>query len=433
MSSALSVRGRAAEVRAALEGELEPQALQDASGRLVVDEMEPELVVQPVDEYGVTRTLAEAAESRAAVIVAGSGSRLGLGNAPEAYDIALSLAQLDGVVAFEPDDLTITVQPGVRLRELRALLDQHERLLPLDPPGDDTTTVGGMVAANAHGPMRHAFGTARDWLIGVRVVHAGGVTAKAGGRVVKNVTGYDMMKLYCGSLGSLGAIVECAFKLAPRPRFETPFAIACRSARDASAAVLDAWDAGLALHAAEVLSPPAAHRVLGVTHWCVLGRAAGGRAAVDRTLRDLSRAATRNGGDLQPVEESCWSTWKAAFAPGPLNLRCAVQPAQVAEAAEVLDRRFTGAAPLLSATVSAGVIRAALEPGRIRSATLVTHAHEVVARRGGSVVVESAPVSLKRQIDVFGALRPDFLIMKRLKDELDPHGIMSPGRFVGRI
>lgn len=409
----------------------------DTSGldAFAVDGVAPEALVEPSTIADLQTILTEASAVDVSVVPVGGGTHMGAGNVPAAYDVALSLGRLDRVVEYEPADLVVTVEAGVRLVDLQELLSTQRQFLPLDPPCDPAATIGGLIAANAYGPLRHAFGTARDWLIGIRVVHADGSLSKSGGRVVKNVTGYDMHKLYVGSLGSLGVIAEVTLKVAPQPQMESPIAIACRSAAHGSELLLAAHDAGLALHALELLSPPAAHAVLDQPTWCLLARVAGGPGAVARTLREIEVASSATGTAVETlVGDSAWQAWSSAFRPNHLALRVSVSPSLVGDAMQMLDRRLAGAGAHLSATVTAGIIRANMAPSRnTRPAAIVGIVREVASRYSGSVVVDAAPPLLKRGIDVFGPLRSDYPIMKRLKDEFDPKRTLAPGRFIGRL
>jgi glycolate oxidase FAD binding subunit len=401
-----------------------------------VDAAIPDVAVAPSTVDGVQAVLAEASECGLAVLPFGGGTHMGAGNAPEAYDVALSLRRMSRIIAHEPADLTVTVEPGVTLYALQETLAAHRQTLPLDPPcGFGATTIGGLLGSNASGPLRHAYGTARDWLLGVRVVHADGMSSKSGGRVVKNVTGYDMHKLYVGSLGTLGVIVEATFKLAPLPKTERTVAIECHSAREAARIALSAHDEGLSLHAAELLSPPAAHAITGDARWTLLARVAGGEAAVGRSLRELSALAATFGASVQERDGVvAWRAWSEAFRPEPLSLRVCVMPSAVADTIQVLDRQFIGGAGLLSSTITAGVIRARLHPSReARAHTLASDAADVASRHEGFAVIDAAPMSLKRQIDVFGSPRSDLAIMRRLKEQFDPKRVLAPGRFVGRL
>lgn len=195
-----------------------PVVVKDGSSERAVDDRVPSALVEPASVEQVQQTLAEASNDQLYVLPAGGGRHAHLGNVPIAYDIALSTADLSQILDHEPADMTATVESGVRMVDLQSELASHGQQLPLDPPGMELATIGGLLGADVSGPLRHAYGTARDWLIGIRVAHADGSVSKAGGRVVKNVSGYDMHKLYVGSLGSLGVIVEATFKLAALPR-----------------------------------------------------------------------------------------------------------------------------------------------------------------------------------------------------------------------
>ena len=416
--------------------DLEPgQIVETQLERFAVDGATPDMAVEPANLEQLARVLTEAHEAGLGVLPFGGGVHMALGNHPEAYDVALPVTRMDRVLEYEPADLTVTVEAGIRLTDLQARLAQHGQFLPLDPPGSARATIGGILATNASGPLRHGFGTARDWLLGIRVVHGDGTVTKGGGRVVKNVAGYDMPKLYIGSLGTLGVIAEATFKVAPLPKSQSTIAVACDSPHGAGTLLFAAHDAGLALHAAELLSPPASYAVVGEPRWMLLLRAAGGMGAVDRTLRDAHELAAGMGAHFEIRDgPQTWRAWDEAFSQGELALRINVLPARVPDAIEVLDRRFIGSEPRLSATVSAGVIRAVLRPtSEARAGALVVRAREIAERFDGAMIVEAAPPALKRQIDVFGPLRPDFTIMKRLKEEFDPARTLAPGRFVGRL
>src|SRR5574338_934537 len=207
MSSGVA-SSRIDEFRAALARSISPAQVSDCElDAVTVDGMRPHLVVAPTTEAELAGVLAQAHAFGLSAVPYGAGSHITMGNIPSKYDVAISMRELSRIVAHEPADLTVTVEPGVRLSHLQAVLREDNQFLPLDPPCAHAT-IGGLIATAAQGPMRYAFGTVRDWLIGVRVVHADGRVSKAGGRVVKNVAGYEMTKLHCGSLGTLGLISE---------------------------------------------------------------------------------------------------------------------------------------------------------------------------------------------------------------------------------
>ncbi|TMD15975.1 MAG: FAD-binding oxidoreductase [Chloroflexi bacterium] len=191
-------------------------AAQERQG-LTVDGVIPSRVVHPQDLEEAAGTLRLCAQAGAGVVVVGGGTQLRLGAPPRRFDVALVTDRLDRLLEYEPADLTCRVQAGMKVEALQAELGRNGQWLPLDPPSPDRATIGGMVAANACGPARARYGSVRDWVIGITVAYPSGAIARAGGRVVKNVAGYDLMKLHTGALGTLGVILEVNLKVQARP------------------------------------------------------------------------------------------------------------------------------------------------------------------------------------------------------------------------
>jgi glycolate oxidase FAD binding subunit len=344
---------------------------------------------------------------------------------PSSYDVALSMAGLRRVLDHEPDDMTVTVDAGVRIADLQAALAERGQWLPVDVAGN--ATVGGALAVSARGPLQHAYGTMRDWVIGLRVAHVDGSISKSGGRVVKNVAGYDMHKLHIGALGTLGVITQATFKLATVPQHAHGFSAQFASAAGACSFVLAARDRGLALLAAEVRSASDSGSSSGWTAALIAG---GSQAAVDRTAHELRSLAEQRGSGIvdegaHPVTEIAQRERESH----PLALRAAVLPSAVAE---VLAAMSQMPAAELSSAVCAGVVRCAASDG-VASRNVLDGARRIVESAGGTVFVERVPLEIKREIDVFGQPRADWAIMRRLKEEFDPSGRLSPGRFAGRI
>ena len=230
-----------------------------------VDGQTPRAAVQPADRAAVSSVMQWAAAQDAAVAPRGGGTMSGLGNVPARLDLALDLRKCSRVLDFQPDDLTVTVEAGMTLDALHAELAQGRKYLPLEAPHPARATIGGILSTNCTGPRRFAYGLPRDWLIGIAVVSPGGGESKAGGQVVKNVTGYDLNKLYTGSLGTLGVIVEASFKLTPVPRHSKAL-IACFQAGSGSAdAPVGAAQAlvnqGYSPQGVQVLNQAAARRI----------------------------------------------------------------------------------------------------------------------------------------------------------------------------
>ena len=414
-----------------------------------VDGLQPAAValIESVDE--VSAVMAAACRQRAGVVPWGSGTAMALGNLPRAYDLGLVTRRLTRVLEHEAADLTLTVEAGITMAALAEELKRHGQFLPLDAPG--SATLGGVLATGSFGPLRHAYGPVRDWVLGVRLVQADGRVTKAGGRVVKNVAGYDMTKLYLGSLGTLGVIVEASLRVTPLPAVEETWAAVCPSSLEAARLALDAGSRGLRLSALTVAGPlgpdgPLAASGLDSRGSAVLAQAAGTRVAVDRSLRELDAVAIdhRPGeagarlGAASEVWEALRALGRPALGDNVLLIRAVLPPPGVLpwlERPAALAAK-TGLAPALAAHVSAGCVFARWEApglGGERGRGLLTALSESAITLGGAAVAEGCALELKHHVDVWGRPRADFALMRRLKEQFDPHGTLNPGRFLGRL
>ncbi len=417
--------------------------------RYEVDGLQPTAVAVAETVEEVSSILGAACRQRAAVVPWGSGTAVALGNLPRAYDVGLVTRCLDRVLEYEPADLTLTVQAGITMATLAEELKRHGQFLPLDAPG--SATVGGVLATGTFGPRLHAYGPVRDWVLGVRVVHADGEVTKAGGRVVKNVAGYDMTKLYLGSLGTLGVIVEVSLRVTPLPAVKETWAATCPSSVEAVRLALDANSRGLRLGALAVAGPlgpdgPLAASGLEGRGYAVLAQAAGTRAAVERSLRDLDTLAADHrltaGGVRLGAASETWEALRAlgqpALGDNVLLVRAALPPSQVLPWLERMAALAakTGLAPAVAAYVGAGCVFArwhAAGLGGERGRGLLTALSESAVNLGGVAVAQGCALELKRHVDVWGRPRADFALMRRLKEQFDPHGTLNPGRFLGRL
>jgi len=190
-----------------------------------VDGLVPRHVVYPGSGEQVAQVLKCTAHHDLAVIPCRSGSKLGIGNVPRRYDVALSLKDMNQVWHYEPEDLTISTEAGMKLGDFQHFVGRHHLWLPLDPPGGARASLGGVAATNSAGPLRLRYGAPRDMIVGMTVATTEGKLVKTGGRVVKNVAGYDLAKLLIGSYGTLGVIVEINLKLYPKVPERTTFVL----------------------------------------------------------------------------------------------------------------------------------------------------------------------------------------------------------------
>jgi len=378
---------------------------------------------------------------------------MGLGNVSGNMDLVLDLGRLNTVIDFQPEDLTVTVEAGTAINTLQATLAQGGMFLPLEAPLGQKATVGGILAANTSGPRRHAYGLPRDWLIGISVVAADGTETKAGGKVVKNVTGYDLNRLYTGSLGTLGVIVEATFKLAPRPAYSQALTASFDSigaAVDAGRHLLDQPYSPQGVH---VLSREASIRLEqhGDHQASVIAFFEGPSAELvqrrgqecSRILNDAGAIGPRTIGSPEYSSILGGLTdlgWSAESKPD-LMIKINVPPSGVADLVEKLRKDSPPMkAPGISADVGFGMVRlfwweggdsaAFDEPAMLEE---IQRVREFANAAGGNAVVELCPVAIKRQIDVWGESPQSIEIMRRIKNKFDPSGILNPGRFVGGI
>ncbi len=421
--------------------------------RYAVDGITPAAVLFPQDLEQVSDILAFAHAENLAVIPRGAGTLIGLGNPPRRADVVISLARLNRVLEHEPADLTATAQAGIPLGTLQAYLARAGQWLPLDPPLAEQATIGGLLAANASGPQRLGYGTLRDLLIGLRVVGDDGTLFKGGAKVVKNVAGYDLPKLFVGSLGTLGIIVEATFKLLPLPKAHNTLISRFRAVAEATDAASRALAAGLTPVALEALDRDAARAIgLPADGWTLCARFAGIPAATERQTREmehLARAAGAVGTSaLQgPAEGDLWQRMAdlpAALASVNSNgarAKISVLPTRLPQAAEAaagiaqanglqVTTWLRGGTGLAYVVIQNGETDAKAVP---RLGATIAPLRERIATLGGTMVLEEAPVALKVGDAVWGPTRSDFRVMQAIKQKFDPKGILNPGRFVGGL
>jgi glycolate oxidase FAD binding subunit len=404
----------------------EPAILQ----RYQVDGLTPELVAVPAAEAEVAAALQVASGLGLAVAPRGGGTKLGLGNIPERLDAVLSLERLNQVVEYVPADLTCTVQAGMTLADLQALVRQHGQTFPLDPAHGARATIAGIVATASSGPRRMAFGSVRDLLLGTHLALPDGRLIKTGGRVVKNVAGYDMNKLVAGSLGTLGIITEVTVKLRPLPEATATCRFAFPDLTAALAAAEAVLNAEVLPTAVTVLSPGPAARLGApgpVTLAIALEESAPNVAYQARRLPDLVRA---EGDSLTGAPEAAFWTavcdWEAPI--------CMKVNTVISELDRLLGRMLsarTAGADGADAIIHVGSGTALLYAGADLPVATLEDWFEAAGETGGSAVLQQAPLAIKRLLDVWGPRRPEWTLAEAVKRSLDPARTLNRGRFVG--
>lgn len=376
-----------------------------------------------------------------AVVPAGAATWLDAGGPLESVHVTVSTRRLNRIIEHEPADLVSTAEAGITLDNFNQTLAHGGQWLPLDPPDDGRATIGGVVATGSSGAQKCGYGAPRNFVIGMRVVRADGKLVKAGGRVVKNVAGYDLCKLFTGSYGTLGLIVELTFKLRPRPAQEfTVLAAGSRNAVfKAARSILKAqlFPVGL-----ELLSAGMAQCIsveISTDSVLLLARFAGMEKTVSYQVAEATKLIGREAGitDIEP-ESNDQSLWRR-LAAAPLDFsegsgwRATVKPEQLVTFMEAFEQRYgdSFSSTLWQAGVADGRTRIIEHISReTRERIQVVRTLRAVAESlGGSLIIEKAPIEFKNEVDPWGDLGSSAKLMKRVKEQLDPGGLLSPGRF----
>ncbi|MDQ4092983.1 MAG: FAD-binding oxidoreductase [Actinomycetota bacterium] len=391
----------------------------EATADDTVDGVPAHWVAWPHSTEEVSAVLRAAAELGLRVVARGTGSRLSWGLPPAGVDLIVDTSRMTAVLAHAAGDLVVTTQAGLRMADLQDQLGAHRQRLALD--GSDTLggTIGGTIATAVSGPLRYRFGSVRDLLIGIAVVLADGTVARSGGTVVKNVAGYDLGKLYTGSMGTLGVITEAVFRLHPLPeasRWILAPAVDAARAAAAVAAVRASQHDPVALEVDR--GAPGAPVTVGVA---VEGVAEGIDTRADAVARLLGDVA----GMPVTVTEQPPQWWgRPPYGPQDPGATVTCEPSGLAELLATAPGTLRGSA-------GAGVLAAGLTAGD-RLGDELAQLRTIATRHGGSAVLRCAPPHRKAALDVWGPV-PALRLMRRLKDQFDPEHRLSPGRFVGGI
>lgn len=393
----------------------------------------PLLSVAPGSLEELAQTVARLTAERVAIVPWGGGTQQMWGRPPARPFAVVITNRLSRILDYTPDDLTISVEAGMTLGALSTALTANGQMLPIDAPLPERATIGGLLATAMDGPRRLGYGSARDLLIGIRVVEATGRISKAGGMVVKNVSGFDMMKLYLGSFGTLAIIASANFKLIPQPRASA--SILCRATSPEPL-----WKVVNAI-AVSQLTPVAVEYLEGVeltgAMFALAVRSEGLPAAVERHLRDVTSFATQVGLRSEVLRDEAHSNlWTAindipqttTVAEDELVVRITCLPATMPS---VLGTAHT-AAQRLNVPLQ-GSVRALNGVAYLRVRGAVDRLrdwHAAILQAAPQTTIMAAPAVLVVEAPVFGAQLPNLDLMQRIKQEFDPEHLLNPGRFV---
>jgi len=406
----------------------------------------PQAAVLPRNEAEVCAALRFASDAALGAVPWGHGTYQSIGLPPTRYDLALDLSRLDRLVAYEPADMTATVQAGIPFTALQSRLAEHGQFLPLDPPLAHSSTVGGILATRSSGPLRCRYGTVRDLVLGLRIAHPDGTITKAGASVVKNATGYDVTKLHLGAHGTLGVILQATLRAFPRPELERGWWIAAADGLVLQELANRLLTSHLVPDRLEYADASASHAWGAPVKGAALGVSIGGiRESVEGQAVDLRRIVEGQGGalvdagmgadawrrcsdfpwDLRvPGEGTAWAIWRGG-----------VLPADSLPALDAVRQAVTPlAAMAAAATIAHGTLRGIVRgPSGAEVVQVLAAARAALVSHGGYLVLLDAPPMVREAIEPWGTTPGGLDVMRRMKSAFDPTSVLNPGRFVGGI
>lgn len=430
--------------------------------KYAIDGVAPATVVRPRSAEETAEVVRLAGAEKLALIPCGARTKFGMGMRPARYDIALDMSGLNGVAHYDPGDLTLSVDAGTALSAIDRLLADKNQFLPLAVPFFDSATIGGTIASGIDSLLRQGYGTARDFLIGAEFVNGTGSLTKSGGRVVKNVTGYDLHKLLIGSLGTLAAVTRLNFRTFPRPVLRRGFLASFDNEHEALSMRERIGSSALSPSLMEILSPEAsrilfsagskiANLLVGAGSWHVCVGFEGNAEICDRYARGISRMAQESSAhdglllaeaQFHALGEQLREAIPQLLQASPLAVlfRFGGLPAETPALLRAL-RSFAGSSWIPSAMLlhSHGVLHVALLPAGPEESLLKQVAYfwksveSLHAKLDFHASIPFCPPEWKRELNVWGSAPPDLAMMERVKRAFDPHNLFAPGRFIGGI
>lgn len=422
-------------------------AVLDTRAEFSLNGMSPAQIFAPRDAKELAQLLAQCNVDNCAVVPWGGGTLQHLGNFPARFDAVIQTTNLNQVVDYAYDDLTITVQSGMTLAAIAKVLAAQGQFLPVDAPQPELATIGGVLATGINGPLRLRYGPARDFMLGNRFATVDGEIIKAGSKVVKNVAGYELHKVQVGGFGTLGILTEATFKLFPKPPAEITVWAAFGNLDDACAVVPEIW---------QLNTPPLAIELLGASTmklvephaegtYFVVARFGGSKATMAVARDSCAQAAEEHNASTTEAVSDAVNMWRGIAdlpatlrqaSPAALLVRASVPPKELPSALHhLLDIAIALniAPPRTFAHAAVTSIFASFEGDTTALEKLVTGLRAELHRLDGHFIVESAPALLKQKINAWDDVGASLKMMQALKRKFDPNNILNPGRFVGGI
>lgn len=407
----------------------------------------------PKTEEEIVKSIEFCQEHKKAILIVGGGTKSSIG-ASNGTDIKLSLSEYSGIVEHTVGDMTVTVKAGTRYEDLQNYLAQHNQKVALDPSWPSKATIGGVIAANDSGPKRLGYGTARDSVIGLRTVYPNGKVIRSGGKVVKNVAGYDMNKLFIGAMGTLGVISEITLKLRPLQKCESLMLLSfpngnLEDIRNFATTLLDSMMEPVAL---ELLNPAISEKLTEVNAYTLAISLEDVESSV-RYQEELIKNLQLNNTELEILDDAkAKDFWKKVYAVSPsgaddqemsdeknvetvATMKIGVVNLNVLDVVrecQLLSDRYSIMAEAHGG-VGTGICQVILRGASDDVRQAITHLREFAVKLGGYGIVKQLPKVLDGTVDVWGEKPSYFQLLLGIKTKMDPNRIMNPKRYIGGI
>ncbi len=404
---------------------LRPATLTDA-----IEGVQAQWVVAPADGQEIARVLRWANEHNLHVAPVGGGTKLAWGSKPQALDLLVSTHRLNNVLEHTWADMTATVQAGCSVAKFQRVLATHQQRLALDPLWEDTATIGGILATNDSGLLRTRFGALRDLLLGVTIALPDGTLAKSGGKVVKNVAGYDLPKLMIGAFGTLGVIVEATFRLYALPGYARTLTFTVPTFAVLDQSVYTLFNSTLAPTAIQIRAATDTYPQIDVQFEGLSGAV---DAQINRCIHLLPNGQQVNTPeDVGHVRQQLWqSGLTASSLIGKISNLPAV-PGQLCTILQRLNKAHHLTWQLVMQGYGVGLVRLDAENDETLVSVLSVLRAELAKQEGALVVLDAAQ-QIKERVGVWGDVGDVLPLMKRVKEQFDERQVLNPGRFVGGI
>jgi len=405
-----------------------PEHLRAATPEDAVDAVQPAGVIAPGSAQEVAQVLRYCGSAGLSIIPRGGGTRLGLGNRPRKADFVLSLERLNQVIEHAWGDMTVTVEAGCTIDKLQSVVRERGQQLGADPMQPEQATVGGVLATAESGTLRIRYGAIRDLVLGLEMALPDGSVIKAGGKVVKNVAGYDLTKLAIGSLGTLGVITRAVFRLHPVPVATATFAALLPTATEAEKLVLAILDSHLVYTGLQIRARREDQIFVHIRF-----------EGIPESLQDQYAKLRRIAGTHEFVDCSgdVWMERQKLFvnAASSVICKCCVLPSQIGSLCDSLFLYAkTADVAFILVAQGTGLAEVRLDAaGQHTLMTVLSFLRSEVDRLGGTLTVAQCPVTMKSEMDVWGTIKDALPLMLRIKQKFDPGETLNPGRFVGGI